>query len=127
MKCFFDENLGKELALGLRGFGEETLHLTERFSPGKPDEEWLPYVAENGYVLFTRDKKILRRPQQLAIIKEYKIGAFFLAGKTMSRWNYIRQIVMAWHKIEAAAKKDPPPYAYKVNRYGTEVTKISLG
>ena len=126
MKCFFDENLGKELALGLRGFGEETLHLTERFSPGTPDEDWLLFVAENGYVLFTRDKKILRRPQQRAIIKEHKIGAFFLAGKNMSRWDYIRQIVRAWHKIEAAAKKDPPPFTYQVTRSGSGVTKISL-
>ena len=126
MKCFFDENLGFQLAHGLKGFGEDAIHLTDVFQKGTPDEDWLPYVADNDYVLFTRDNRILRRPQQLAIIKERKIGAFFLMGKNMDRWNYIRQIVLAWHKITAVAMKDPPPYAYKVNRYGTEVDKISL-
>ena len=37
MKCFFDENLGKQLAVGLRGFGEDAIHLTEVFTPGTPD------------------------------------------------------------------------------------------
>ena len=125
MKCFFDENLGKQLARGLKGFGEDAVHLTEVFPSGTPDLEWLPYVAKKGYTLFTVDKRIRRRPLERAIIKEHKIGAFFLAGKTMSRWNYIRQIVRAWHKIEDAAK-DEPPFAYQVNMHGTKVDKIPL-
>jgi hypothetical protein len=48
-------------------------------------------------------------------------------GKNMDRWNYIRQIIRAWKKIEAAAKKDPPPFAYQVNWHGTKVTKIPFG
>lgn len=125
MKFFFDENLGKEITLGLRGFGVETLHLTEMFPSGTADEDWLPYVAENGYFLITRDKMIRRRPQQLAIIKEKGIGTFFLAGKTMGRWDFIRQIIRAWYKILEAAK-DNPPFAYQVNRSGTKVTKLLL-
>jgi predicted nuclease of predicted toxin-antitoxin system len=124
MKCFFDENLGKHLAHGLKGFGEDAIHLTDVYAKGTPDEKWLPYVAEKGYVLFTRDKMIRRRPQQLTLIKKHKIGAFFLGGKTMDRWNYIRQIVMAWHKIEATVKKETPPFAYQVNMHGTKVDKI---
>jgi predicted nuclease of predicted toxin-antitoxin system len=82
MKCFFDENLGIQLARGLRGFGEDAVHLTERFDKGTPDVKWLPFVAEQGYILFTRDKRIRIRPQEKAIIKKHKIGAFFLWAKT---------------------------------------------
>ncbi len=124
MKCFFDENLGKQLACGLRGFGEDAVHLTDVFAPGTPDEEWLPYVGTNGYVLFTVDKRIRRRPLQQALIREYKVGAFFLMGKSMSRWNYIRQVVMAWEKIEQTAKREPPPFVYQINPYGTKINKI---
>ena len=46
MKCFFDENLGFQLAHGLKGFGEDAIHLTDIFVKGTPDEKWLPYVAE---------------------------------------------------------------------------------
>ena len=125
MKCFFDDILGPALAVGLKGFGVDAMHLLEEFDPGTPDIDWLPYVAERGYVLFTRDNKILLRPQERAILKEHKIGTFFLSGKNMSRWDHIRQIIRAWHKIEDAAK-DKPPFAYKINRHGTALKKISL-
>ncbi len=127
MKCFFDENLGIQLVRGLREFGEDVVHLTEIFDPGTPDVKWLPYVAEKGYVLFTIDKRIRSRPLELALIREHKIGAFFLMGKTMDRWNYIRQIIRAWHKIEATVKKETPPFAYQIRAQGTKVTKIPLG
>jgi hypothetical protein len=126
MKCFFDENLGKQLALGLRGFGEDAIHLTEVFAPGTPDEEWLPYVGEKGYILFTIDKRIRRRPLQKSLIREHKVGAFFLMGKTMSRWNYIRQVVMAWEKIEQTVERETPPFAFQISAQGTQINKIPL-
>jgi hypothetical protein len=126
MKCFFDNNLGKNLALGLRGFGEETLHLTERYDEKTPDEVWLKDIGEEGYVLFTTDKRIRRRPLERQALKEYKVGAFFLGGKKMSRWNYIQQLIRAWHKIEDTVERETPPYAYRVNRSGTKLEKIAL-
>ena len=126
MKCFFDENLSKNLALGLRGFGEDAIHLTEVFTSGTPDEEWLPYVGNKGYILFTKDQRIRRRPLEKALIMEYKVGAFYLMGKTMSRWNYIRQIVRAWDKIEKLVEKEYPPFAYQVSLHGTKIIKIQL-
>jgi hypothetical protein len=126
MKCFFDENLGKQLVLGLRGFGEDVIHLTEVFPSGTLDEEWLPYVGDNGYTLFTIDKRIRRRPLEQALLKQHKVGAFFLMGKTMSRWNYIRQIVRAWEKIEQTIERETPPFAYQINPQGTELIKIQI-
>jgi hypothetical protein len=126
MKCFFDENLGKQLTLGLRGFGEDAIHLTEKFSPGTPDDVWLPFVGIQSYILFTVDKRIRRRPLQKQLLKDYKVGSIFLMGKSMSRWNYIRQVVRAWEKIEKIAEREPRPFAFQVNRHGTEVTKIQL-
>ena len=126
MKCFFDENLGPQLAEGLKVFGEDVVHLTEVFPSGTPDVKWLPYVAKEGYTLFTVDKRIRRRPLERAIIKEHKIGVFFLGGKTMGRWNYIRQIICNWHKIEAKANKETPPFAYQISPQGRQITKIPL-
>lgn len=126
MKCFFDENLGPPLAEGLKGFGEESMHLLEEFKPGTPDVVWLPYVAKHGYTLFTVDKRIRRRPLERAIIKEHKVGVFFLGGKTMGRWNYIKQIICNWHKIEALVKKEKPPFAYQISPQGRQFTKIPL-
>jgi hypothetical protein len=126
MKCFFDENLGSQLADGLKGFGEDAVHILEEFDPGTPDVVWLPFVAEGRYILFTVDKRIRRRPLEKALIKKYKIGVFFLGGKTMGRWNYIRQIICNWHKIEAKVNKETPPFAYQISPQGRQITKIPL-
>ena len=126
MKCFFDENLGKQFVLDLRGSGENAIHLTEIFSPGTPDEDWLPFIEGEGYILFTVDKRIRRRPLQKQLLKEHKVGAIFLMGKSMSGGDTVRQVIRAWDKIESIAENEPRPFVFQVNRYGTEVTKIQL-
>ena len=126
MRYFFDNNLGKNLALGLRGFGEDTLHLTEKFDEKTPDEEWLKFIGTEGYFLFTTDKRIRRRPLEKKALLDHNVGAFFLGGKNMSRWNYIRQIINAWHKIEEAAKKEKKPFAFRVTRSGSNLERINL-
>ena len=128
MKLFFDENLGIQLVLGLRGFGEEeVIHLTEIFDKGTKDVDWLPYVGQNGYTLITVDKNIRRRPQERGAFLHHNVGAIFLAGKSMSRWNRIQQIVRAWHKIEAIVDREQPPFAFILRRSGRELDPLQLG
>lgn len=48
---------------GLRAFGENVQHLRETFAPDTPDTKdavWIPQVAEWGWILVTRDKRIRR-------------------------------------------------------------------
>jgi hypothetical protein len=126
MRFIFDENLGIQLSNGLKAFGEDTCHLNDWFEKGTKDEVWLQYIGENGWFLITVDKRIRRRPVEKEALKKYKVGAFFLSGKQMGRWNYIKQIVNCWEKIKAITMSESPPFAYQVNRYGTDITKLPL-
>jgi hypothetical protein len=126
MRFFFDENLGIQLSNGLKQFGEDTCHLLDVFSSGTPDEEWLEYIGKQGWFLITVDKRIRRRPLEREALKKYKVGAFFLLGKSMSRWDRVRQIVRAWDKINDIANKEKPPFIYQVNYHGTEITKLPV-
>lgn len=47
-------------------------------------------------------------------------------GKNMSRWNYIRQVVRAWEKIEQKVESVTPPFAYQISAQGTQIIKIPL-
>ena len=80
MKFFIDNNLGYQLAKGMKGFGEQVIHLTEKFSPDADDGLWLEYVGTNDFILVTRDQRIRWRPAELSALKTYKVGAFFLGG-----------------------------------------------
>ena len=126
MRFFFDENLGLRLSDGLKAFGEDTCHVLEYFERGTADEVWLQYIGEQGWLLITVDKRIRRRPLEKDALKKNHVGAFFLGGKSMSRWDRIRQIVRAWHRMTEIAEKEKRPFAYQVNYHGTEIDKLPL-
>ena len=47
MKAFFDNNLSERLVMGLREFGEDVVHLKERFPEETEDVNWLKIVVED--------------------------------------------------------------------------------
>jgi hypothetical protein len=127
MKFFFDNNIGDFMVFGLRGFGENVCHLTEHFAADTADEAWLEFVGQNEFFLLTRDKRIRRRPLELDSLKRHRVGAFILVGKQMGRWAQIEQVVHAWPKILETAASTSPPFAFRVDRYGSSLSKLSLG
>ena len=81
MKFFVDNNLSPQLAAGMRGFGEDVVHLTEVLRPEAEDTELLARVGSEGWYLVTRDDRIRYRPAESAAIREHRVGAFFMGGK----------------------------------------------
>ncbi len=126
MRFFFDNNIGPNIPKGLCAFGEEACHLVDHFDPDTPDEVWLEFVGRQGMCLVTRDDKIRRRPAELEALRRHNVGAFFLAGKKMGRWDQIRQIIRAWTLMKDAASKTRPPYAFRVNASGSKVVRLEL-
>lgn len=126
MKFLIDENLSRKLADGMKGFGENVIHLTEVYPCGTEDEVWLQYVGENNLVVITRDEKIRWRPAELNTFKSKKVGAFFLAGKNVSGWRLVQQLVRNWPRIKELAEKTTRPYAFRVPPTGSKITKITL-
>lgn len=126
MKFFIDNNLGQQLANGMKAFGEEVMHLKEKFSEDTPDVEWLSYVGEQNLILVTRDLKVRYRPLELKALKEYKVGAFFLGGKNRTRCELIQQLVRNWPRMKSLANTELRPFAFRVPPTGTKFDKIPL-
>jgi hypothetical protein len=126
MTFFFDNNLGQFLVRGLEGFGEDVVHITEHFQGDESDEVWLEFVGKKGMFLITRDQKIRKRPIELEALKRFRVGAFFLGGKAMGRWDQIKQIIRAWPKIKEISNKTRRPFAYNVNRSGSKLVRLTL-
>ncbi len=53
MRFFVDNNLSKQLANGMRAFGESVDHLQDHFPQDAPDTHWLEYVGEKEFFLIT--------------------------------------------------------------------------
>lgn len=126
MKFFFDHNLSPRLPNGLREFGEDAIHLTDKFQSDTADEEWLRYVGENGLFLITRDDRIRWRPNELAALRQHNVGAFFLGGKNRSRCELIQQTVGNWPRIKELAAKTHRPFAFRVPPSGAKIEPIRL-
>jgi hypothetical protein len=126
MRFFFDKCLSPYLVKGLRGFDEDVVHLTQCLPKDTKDIPMLAYVAEQGMVLVTADKGIRRNPAERAALRECKVGAFFLQGKAMGRWQRIRQVVSCWERMKELAEKTQRPFAFVVRR-GGGIKPLSLG
>lgn len=121
-----DNNLSPDLARGMRAFGENVDHLQDHFPEDCPDTEWLKYIGANDYFLLTRDNAIRHNPAELRALKEYGVGAFFLAGKNRTRWELIQQLVRNWLRIKEYADKERRPFAFRIPPSGTKFVRIPL-
>ena len=126
MTFFFDNNLSKGLPHGLSAFGESAVHLTDHFTPNEQDHVWLEHIGRKGWFLVTRDRRIRHRPLELAALKGFGVGAFFLMGKDMSRWQLVLQVVRGWQQMKGKATSTTPPFGYSVSRAGKKLTRIPL-
>lgn len=120
MKFFFDNNISRNMAhaMELLDVGCRVLHLQDQFEEGTKDEDWLPFVGNNGYILVTRDKKITKRRAELEAYKRHKVGAFILTGKKLSIWAQVKQLILAWEKMKILAEKTPRPFAFQIRSKG---------
>jgi len=126
MKFFIDNNLSVQLAEGMQGFGEKVEHLRETFPEDTADTVWLRHIGEKRIILITRDNRIRRRPAELMALHEYKVGAFFLAGKNKTRCELIKQLVRNWPRIKEYALKTKCPFAFRVPPTGAKIKQIPL-
>ena len=127
---FVDENYGLSIVQSLRGFGRTHVeHLLETFEAGTIDEKWLEYVGKRGYALITKDKNIRKNPKEKAALLKHKIVAFYLGGEQMGVIETGKQLINAWDKMEAYAKRQKKARiagAFIVRPGGGRIDKIPL-
>jgi len=123
---FIDNNLSPQLAEGMKGFGEDVVHLREKFDACVDDVTWLTYVGEHGLTLVTRDEHIRHRPVELRALKAHGVGAFFLGGKNRGRCELVQQLVRHWPRMKELSRSTPRPFAFRIPPSGTTIVKLPL-
>lgn len=130
VEFFVDAGLSQKMVEGLRALGFTNIeHIHEKFPVGTLDEEWLEYVGKNRLVVITKDKMIRKNPKEKAALIKYGIVAFYLGGDKLSIRDMSTQIVIAWDKMEACAKRQQKKGvagAFIVRPGGGKIDEISL-
>ena len=126
MRFFIDNNLGKALAEGMTGFGEDVAHLQDHFDAAADDSEWLAHIGSKGWYPITRDDRIRYKPHEKRALKENEVGAFFLGGKNRSRCDLIQQLVRNWPRMKKFAARTDRPFAVQVPPSGAKLKVLPL-
>jgi hypothetical protein len=88
------------------------------------DEEWIPVVAVRGWLIITRDSKIIENRNEINAIREN--GAKMVAlnqQDARTKWGQLEVFMTRWRDIEPLTA-EPGPFIWRASR--TAMTQISL-
>ena len=91
-----DEDVGTGIPKALSLVGYETRYLCKLGLAGKPDTEWLTKAGQNGWLVFSYNKKMLKVPSELETIRREKVGVVFLTNGTEYNATVLRLLLSKW-------------------------------
>lgn len=80
---YVDRCLGKAVANALRVAGANVQVHDDHFAQAAQDEDWIPRVAAQGWVILTKDKNIRRRPSEREALLMSSARIFTLSSGNM--------------------------------------------
>lgn len=87
-------------------------------TPSAPDEEWIPLVAERGWLIITRDRHIQEKRAELHAVRDHGARMVNLASPDASTtWAQLEVVMTRWREIEALLAA-PGPFIYIATRTG---------
>ena len=121
MKYFFDNNLSPVIAEALRVLGQDAIHIADcaehGLHRGDADVEWMPKVAQLGWIAVTVDNHILRRAEERRVRQAsglcvvYLYGAF---GRKLKGFQQAVFLMRAWEAIVKATSSAQPGQCFEV-------------
>ncbi len=125
---FVDASFGGRTVAGrLRELGYIVHTLAEVFgskdaASGQPDTAWLALVRRTGWVVLARDAAILRRPDELAALRDARVHMFLFEGQ-LTREQMLDRIDTHLAAIVTIATSREPQVAW-VSQHGIRTTTV---
>lgn len=89
------------------------------------DEDWIPVVARNGWLIITRDQQIQFKRAEINAVRDHGAKMVNLASDDAgTTWTQLEVVMARWREIEPLID-EPGPFIYRASRTG-ELAKISL-
>lgn len=93
--------------------------LDAHFPPDTQDVDIFPLLAEKGWVLLTKDGKILKRQNERLAPVNAGIAAFFLVSGNITGAEMANAFLQARGAMERLVRNQAKPFAAKVYRDGS--------
>jgi len=93
-------------------------------TPATPDPQWIPLVAQAGWLIVTRDRQIQHRPAELNAVREHGARMVALAANdALGTWQQLEVLMCQWRAIETLLDRDGP-FVCTASR--TALSEVSL-
>lgn len=85
----------------------------------------MPAVAAQGWLIITRDRKIQRRPAELAAVRDNAAKMVAIASEEkLDIWRELEVVMVQWRAIERLLER-PGPFIYTATRTSLKPVTLS--
>lgn len=118
-----DEDCGTGIPKALALVGYSTHYFVELGWSGKRDEEWLPWVGQKEWLLFSYNKKQLVVPTEWNAIIENKVGVVYLTSGEEFAAKVLLLLLKKWEALELLWNTTERPFARFLHPNGVITNK----
>lgn len=129
LTIFFDRCFGTALPLWLKKFQtpfEVEYHddKAHGFGQTTPDDEWLNFVGQRGWIVLSHDKRFHQDGMAVAAVKQHRIACFYLDGGTYPSWDKMILFGRRFARVKDIVNSTKRPYIYRIHHRG-DVRRIT--
>ena len=111
----------------LRDAGVQVERHLDHFERGTPDEVWLPFVGNKGWILLTSDGRIRYRSNEKQAVIENRVRMFYFSNNNMNGLQMATALEKALPKIFKLCAKHQPPFFAAITPSGEVDLREKLG
>jgi hypothetical protein len=93
-------------------------------SPAVLDADWIPVIAEQGWLIVTRDSRIIENYAEITAVRASNAKMVALNQRdAQTKWGQLEVFMTQWRRIETLAA-EPGPFIWRASR--TTMTVINI-
>ncbi len=117
---YLDENLDncQPIIEALMTAGVQYRRHRDFFLRGAPDETWLPYVAERGWIVLTKDKRNRYNEIERLAVRRYRVREFYFGSGNFNGTEMAQALLSAVSRMEELSRTYNAPIVGSITRSG---------
>lgn len=120
LAIYLDENHcnNRHIPAVLQNAGMQLERHLDHFRRGTPDDEWLPLVGQNRWVLLTTDKRIRLRWNERRAVTEHRVRMFYFSRNDIRGQQMGTALEKALPAMLRLCATVAPPFFAAITRAG---------
>lgn len=106
-----DEDIGTNVPRALSLVGYDVRSIVQMGWSGKPDTWWLAQAGQQGWLIFSRNTRMLRIPSEREAIHGNQVGIVYLTSGEQHLPKVLWLLLVKWPWLEDIDRNLPRPFA----------------